>query len=88
MYVLWGKSRLQIRTQYGSTHTGDLCNAEVGFNTIMYYVLWMSKPSEKTNALSLRDRRAPGLYQQYWAIGRYVRFYYVYVKSANERVQG
>ena len=39
-YVPWGKLRLQIRTQYGSTCTGDSRNTEVGFNTIMYYVLW------------------------------------------------
>jgi hypothetical protein len=64
-----------------------LVQSEVGFNTIMYYVLW-SQPSEKTNALSLRDRQAPGQYRQYLAIGRYVRFYDVYVKSANEQVQG
>jgi hypothetical protein len=36
--------------------TGDLCYAEVGFNRIMDYVL-QSQPSEKTNALSLRDKR-------------------------------
>jgi len=64
-----------------------LVQSEVGFNTIMYYVLW-SQPSEKTNALSLRDRQAPGQYCQYRAIGRYVRFYEVYVKSANKHAQG
>jgi hypothetical protein len=36
--------------------TGDSCYAEVGFNTIMYYVL-QSQPSEKTNALLLRDKQ-------------------------------
>jgi hypothetical protein len=50
-YVPWGKS-------YGITCTGDSCNAEVDFNTIMYYVLW-HQPSEKTNAHSLRDRQTP-----------------------------
>jgi hypothetical protein len=35
--------------------TEDSCYAEVGFNTIMYYVQ-LGVPSEKTNALSLRDR--------------------------------
>jgi hypothetical protein len=66
--------------------TGDLCYAEVGFNTIMYYVL-RHQSSEKTNALSLRDIRAPSQYYQYRAIWRYVRFYDVYIKSANERIQ-
>jgi len=36
-----------------NTCTGDLCYAEVGFSTIMYYVL-EQQASEKTNALSLR----------------------------------
>jgi hypothetical protein len=69
------------------TCTGDSCYAEVGFNTTKYYVLW-SQPSEKTNALSLRDRQAPDQYHQYRAIGRYIRFYDIYVKSANKCVQG
>ena len=60
---------------------GASCYAEVGFNTIMYYVLW-HQPSEKTNALSLRDRREPSQYYQYQAIPRYISFYNVYVKSA------
>ena len=68
--------------------TGDSCYyAEVGFNTITYYVP-EQEASEKTNALSLRDRQAPGQYRQYWAIRRYVTFYDVYVKSEDERVQG
>jgi hypothetical protein len=47
------------------TCTGDSCYAEVGFYTIMYYVLRRHQPSEKTNALSLRNIRAPGQYYQY-----------------------
>jgi len=38
--------------------TEDLHYAEVGFNTIMYYVQ-LGVPSEKTNALSLKDRQEP-----------------------------
>jgi hypothetical protein len=38
--------------------TEDSCYAEVGFNTITYYVQF-GEPSEKTNALSLRDRQEP-----------------------------
>jgi hypothetical protein len=38
--------------------TVDSRYAEVGFNTIMYYVQF-GEPSEKTNALSLRDRYQP-----------------------------
>jgi hypothetical protein len=51
------------------TCTGDSCYAEVGFNTIRYYVLW-HHPSEKTNALLLRDRWEPSQYHQYQAIWR------------------
>jgi hypothetical protein len=36
--------------------TEDLCYAEVGFNTIIYYDQF-GKSSEKTNVLSLKDRR-------------------------------
>jgi hypothetical protein len=61
--------------------TGDLCYAEVGFNTIMYYVL-EQQASGKANSLSLRDRREPSQYYQYRAIPRYIRFYDIYVKSA------
>jgi hypothetical protein len=49
----------------------------------MYYVLWR-KPSEETNALSLRERREPSQYHQYRAKWRYIRFYDIYVKSANK----
>jgi hypothetical protein len=61
--------------------TGDSCYAEVGFNTIMYYVLGL-QASGKANALSLRDRQEPSQYYQYWAIPKYGKFYSVYAKSA------
>jgi len=62
MYTVRTRSRIQVR---------DSCYAEVGFNTIMYYVLGR-QPSEKTNALLLRDRWTPGRYHLYRAIWRYV----------------
>jgi hypothetical protein len=70
-----------IHGSHVNTCTGDSCYAEVGFNTIMYYVL-EQQASEKTNALSLRGKQEPGQYYQYRAIWRYVRFYDAYVKSA------
>jgi len=48
--------------------TGDSCYyAEVGFNTITYYVP-EQEASEKTNAFSLRDRQESSQYYQYQAI--------------------
>ena len=65
----WLRGRMYVRTYPGASWgysyvhgtevtvcTGDSCYAEVGFNTIMYYVL-QSQPSEKINALSLRDKQ-------------------------------
>jgi hypothetical protein len=70
-----------IQGVYVNMCTGDSCYTEVGFNTTMYSVL-EQEASEKTNALSLRDRREPSQYYQYQAIPRYITFYNVYVKSA------
>jgi hypothetical protein len=66
--------------------TGDSCfYAEVGFNTITYYVP-EQEASEKTNALSLRDRQEPIQYYKYRAIPRYIRLSDIYVKSAKGRL--
>ncbi len=52
---------------------------EVGFNTIMYYVL--RQPAQWEDQCSLTQGHwAPSQYPRYRAIGRYVRFYVVYVK--------
>jgi hypothetical protein len=49
-------------------------------------MFYASQPSEKTNLT--QGHQTPGQYQQYRAIGRYIRFYVIYVKSANKRIQG
>jgi hypothetical protein len=59
-----------------------LCRGRFQYNNIAPE----QEASEKTNALSLRDRQEPGQYYQYQAIPRYVRFCDAYVKSAKGRL--